>query len=112
MPIVSYLSTNEILIEIGARIKALRIEALLSQADLAKKTGVSERTIGNLESGKDVSLSTVIEVLRALGIVQKLDMAIPEQEIHPNQMFRLGKARQRVGKHKARTADWKWGDES
>lgn len=112
MPI-NYLSSNEeILARIGAGIKALRIDENLTQSDLADKTGVSERTIGNLESGKDVSLSTLISVMRVLGIVQRLDLAIPEQEIRPSQVYKLGKARQRVGKRRsAENTDWKWGDE-
>jgi len=112
MPINYFSSNEEILNKIGLRIKALRIDENLSQSELASRTGVSERTIGNLESGKDVSLSTLISVMRVLGIAQKLDLAIPEQKIRPSQMYKYGKAKQRVRKSKiVENTGWKWGDE-
>ncbi|MBO4716693.1 MAG: helix-turn-helix transcriptional regulator [Spirochaetales bacterium] len=111
MSIRSISTNTEILTEIGSRLKALRIDASLSQSELADRTGISKRTIGNLENGKDISLSTLIEVMRALGIVQRMDMMIPEQELRPSQEYLYGKARQRVGKRIERKSDWKWGDE-
>ena len=75
-----------------------------TQKELAEMTNLSLRTISNLESGKDVSFSTVIEVLRALGQLQSLELEIAA----------LGKPRERARK-KANTAapqtGWKWGDE-
>ena len=114
MKITFYSSTPEVLAEIGSRIKAARIAMPATQKEMAEMTNLSLRTISNLESGKDVSFSTVIEVLRALGQLQSLELMIPEQGPRPSEIAALGKPRERARK-KADTAaletGWKWGDE-
>ncbi|MBQ7281780.1 MAG: helix-turn-helix transcriptional regulator [Spirochaetales bacterium] len=104
-------SDTEVLLETGERLKRLRIASLMTQTDLAEATGVSLKTIKNMEAGKEVSFSTVIRVLRALKMLQNLDNAIPEPSISPNEVIRLGKQRQRVRKTVREPAAWKWGDE-
>ena len=115
MKITFFSSTNEVLLELGSRIKAARIAMSITQKGMAARTNLSQKTISNLENGRDVSLTTVIEVLRALGQLQGLDVVIPEQGISPSQIAALGKQRERVSsKAKAESqahSDWKWGDE-
>ncbi len=113
MKLSFYSSTGEVLTELGDRIKALRIAMSITQRELAEKTNLSVRTISNLETGKDVSFSTVIEVLRALGQLQSIELLIPEQGIRPSQIAALGKPRERASSKKAedKTNGWKWGDE-
>ena len=72
MKITFYASTNEVLSELGRRIKAARIALPATQKEMAEMTNLSQKTISNLETGKDVSFSTVVEVLRALGLLQSL----------------------------------------
>ena len=78
-------------------------------------TNLSPKTISNLETGKDVSFSTVVEVLRALGQLQSLELMIPEQGLSPSQIAALGKPRERASskaKEKPEAqSGWKWGDE-
>lgn len=107
-------SSTEVMREIGRRIKSERIAKSMTQEEMARSAGLSLRTIGNLESGRDVSFSTVIEVLRVLGRVQGIDALIPEQVIRPSQIVSMGKVRERASrKGKADTLEggWKWGDE-
>ena len=115
MQISYYSSTNEVLSEIGNRIKASRIAMHATQKELAQLTNLSQRTISNLETGKDVSFSTVIDVLRALGQLQSLEIMIPEPGPRPSDIAALGKRRERVRKSKERNvpeqSGWKWGDE-
>ena len=115
MKLTPYASNDEILKEIGQRAKAARISASLTQEEFSDLTGLSQRTISNLETGKDVSLLTVIEILRGLGQVQNLELLFPEQGIRPSQILALSKPRERVrnkNKKDSNTdSDWKWGDE-
>lgn len=115
MKINFYSSTNEVLSEIGSRIKAARIALPATQKEMAERTGLSQRTIGNLETGKDVSFSTVIDVLRALGLLESLEMMIVEQGPRPSQIAALGKPRERASRRKSAEKNaslkWKWGDE-
>ena len=115
MKINYYSSTAEVLTEIGQRIKALRIAFPATQQELAEATGLSIKTISNLEGGKDDSFATMIEVLRALGQLQTVDLLVPEPGPRPSQIVEYGKVRQRATGKKHRVAEaasgWKWGDE-
>lgn len=86
-----------------------------TQKEMAELTNLSQRTISNLENGKDVSFSTVIDVLRALGQLQSLEVMIPEPGIRPSQIVKYGKQPERVrsrSKTKPKSdSGWKWGDE-
>ena len=118
MKLTYYSPTQEILTEIGKRLKVMRISKTVSQKELAEETGLSIRTISNLESGKDVSLSTLIEVLRGLNQLPSLEMLIPDQSVRPSQLMEYGSAdfsKKRVSRKAAAKAHsgngWKWGDE-
>ena len=111
MRIITETSDVEVLHEIGDRLKKIRIDSLKTQEEIAVLTGVSLRTINNMEAGKDVSFSTIVKVMRALRILQNLDTAIPEPGIRPSDVIKLGKHRERVRKTVKPSNTWKWGDE-
>ena len=114
MKITLYSSNDEVLKELGRRLKAIRIDMSITQKEMAEMTNLSIHTISNLELGKDVSFSTVISVLRALGQLQNLELMIPEQSIRPSQIAAMGKARERAARKKKKSTDkssWAWGDE-
>jgi putative transcriptional regulator len=51
------------------RVKELREAAGLTQAQLAKRAGVDEKTVRKVESGKHLpSLSTAMKIAAALGV--------------------------------------------
>ena len=54
--------------ELGQAIRDARINAGLSQATLANRLGVSRVTIGRLERGEDVSMTTALAALRTCGM--------------------------------------------
>ena len=111
MRIISETSDVEVMHEIGERLKKTRIDSLKTQKDIALLTGVSLRTICNMEAGKDVSFSTIVKIMRALRILQNLDTAFPKPGIRPSEVIKLGKERERVRKSKKPLGTWKWGDE-
>lgn len=112
MTIKYYTSTKETLMEMGIRIKRLRLTNGLTQAELAKRSGVSAGTISNLESGKDVSFSNFISLLRALNALQELDAVMHPYSFAVDINERTGKEKQRVREKKTkRNSPWKWGDE-
>ncbi len=65
--------------EIGKLLKHLRQQQSLSQAELAKKSGLTQPSISNIEHGVGGSLKHVEAILRALNLelilepVQKID---------------------------------------
>ena len=52
------------------RLKALRKRAGLSQAELARRSGVAQPTISRIEAGlrRDVGLDVIDKLARALGV--------------------------------------------
>jgi transcriptional regulator with XRE-family HTH domain len=99
--------------EIGRRLEGVRLAANVSQAQLAAEAGVSRRTITRLENGGGVSLDTVIRVMRALGIEDRLDALLPDPDVRPIDRIRLkGKQRQRARPTASTSsAEWTWADD-
>ena len=95
-------------------IREYRIEFPLTQQELAQKSGMSLRTIQNLESGRDIRLDGFIKILIVLGLDQNLQMLIPDVENRPFVQLKeqQHKKRKRV-RHPKTVTDrvFKWGDE-
>lgn len=54
---------------IGARVRALREAAGLTQGELARRTGIHRPNIARIESGRHMpSLDTVVRIARALDV--------------------------------------------
>jgi transcriptional regulator with XRE-family HTH domain len=103
----------EIEAEIGRRLEAIRLEENISQDALAAEAGVSRRTITRLENGGGISVETLIRLMRALGVANRLEALLPEPGIRPIDRIRLkGKQRQRARRPAAaEPGDWTWGDD-
>ena len=66
-----------ILSEIGERVSRCRLDRNLTQANLAAAAGVSKRTIERMEKGESVQLTSFVQILRALDLVDHLDALVP-----------------------------------
>jgi len=116
MKIVKQASDQVILGELGGRLARARLERNLTQAQLAAQAGVSKNTVQRLESGSVATqLSGFIRVCRALNLVERFDLLVPEPVLSPIEQLKLrGRRRQRAStrrKAKAPTRKWQWGDE-
>jgi len=90
---------DEVLKELGARLRTYRLQMNLSQGNLAVRAGVNRTTIRDAELGKDFQLSTLVKLLRALGRLGDLDALLPAPSVSPIQLMkRQGKPRQRARK--------------
>lgn len=95
------LSNSEIILELGKRLKAYRIQRRFTQQELADKSGVSLFTIAQIEKGKSVSLFTLIAVLRVLRLLENFEMLLPEIEASPIEIMKLqGKKPKRIRRKK------------
>lgn len=88
----------EIEMEIGERLKTLRIHRNLDQATLSARAGISVRTLRNLECGSGSSLRTLIQVVRALGREGWFETIAPVPTINPLMLTRTASPRQRASK--------------
>lgn len=94
------LSDPAILKRIGMQIKDYRIRMELTQNELAEKSGVSSGSVVRLEQGFPVSTLLFVSVLRTLGLLENLQVLLPELGISPIQMRKLqGKKKMRI-RHK------------
>ncbi len=82
--------------ELGGRIKIARLNADLTQKELAEKAGLSLKAVTNSEKGTS-TLESIVAILVALELTEQLNSFIPKQEISPVQLAKLqGKERKRA----------------
>ena len=115
MKIAPQLTDDAVLRELGARLAGARLTQNLTQAALAEQAGVGKRTVERLESGEVATqLSGFLRVVRALGLLDRLETLIPEPTDSPiAQLKQQGHKRQRAASKKAAPSEatpWTWGD--
>lgn len=119
MKIDSLLTDDAILAELGARIAGTRLERNVSQVQLADSAGVGRSAVQAIERGEPVVVTSLIRVLRALGLADALDRLVPEPAPSPIELLKLqGRRRRRAAgarrssEAEPTTTSWAWGDES
>lgn len=110
---ISYeLSDAAVLDQIGQVIKHLRVQRGITQAKLAEMAGLNRYTVGQIEKGDSISLSSLIQLLRALQAFYLLGEFSVTEEISPLEYAKLKKKKkQRVrmkGKKDTPTEDLGW----
>lgn len=81
---------------LGERLKQARLNANITQEDLAKMAGVSLKIVRGAEHGK-AQLVSFIAIMAALGLTDQLETFLPHQQISPLQLVSLkGKSRIRA----------------
>ena len=116
MPDSNLLADSSILKLLGERVNRQRLQRNQTQAELATASGVSKRTVERLEAGESTQLSNFIRILRALDLLDGIDLLIPEQPPSPIEQLRLkGRERQRassIREPETSAPAWTWDDES
>ena len=98
MTSITYANTSdEVMREIGARLRQFRLQQNLPVADVARDAGLSALTVINAEKGRNPRLGSVVRLLRALGRLEALEAFLPPPMISPIELARLkGRTRQRA----------------
>tara|TARA_R110002072_G_scaffold71403_9_gene171302 strand:- start:5391 stop:5744 length:354 start_codon:yes stop_codon:yes gene_type:complete len=97
---------------LGIKLEAYRISLGIKQADLAAKAGISRSTLMRLEAGTSGTIDSLVRVLRALGLTDRLADLVPDAALSPlDPMSATGQRRMRVRDHKRDDAPWSWNDE-
>ncbi|MFT5315281.1 MAG: putative transcriptional regulator [Candidatus Krumholzibacteriia bacterium] len=106
-------SDKAILAQMGQRLKQARLRRNISQKELADRAGLNRTTIGDLERGASASTLTLVQVLRALELLEELADFLPEPGPSPLELAkRQGKKRQRASGSRSQDEDDDKGDPS
>lgn len=65
-------TSDEILAEIGQRLRAQRLSRLITQEELASRAGVSSGALKALESSGRTTMETLVRVVQALSLTGEL----------------------------------------
>jgi transcriptional regulator with XRE-family HTH domain len=120
MKIATDLTDIAVLHEIGERLERRRIDAGLTQAQLAEESGISKRTVERIEAGHSTDFVMLLRALRVLKLFETLDLLVPDLPQSPLMLLKSrGRARMRVRNSRRAPADaaalrpavpWKWRD--
>jgi transcriptional regulator with XRE-family HTH domain len=118
MKLTPDLTDAAVLHELGARLERRRIDANLTQAELADRAGISKRTVERLEAGHSTDSTMLVRTLRALKLFDGLDSLIADLPQSPLTLLKQkGRERTRVrrgSRTRVAPADrkapqpWKW----
>ena len=73
-------SDKELLRKWGKKLSSLRIDAGLSQTELAQKTGMSRSSIAGIENGRNFSIASLISISRSLEFLDEFEFFLKEEE--------------------------------
>ena len=93
------MSNQAILLEIGRRVRDIRIRKNIQQKELATGSGVGLSTVIRLEKGDTIAVEKLICILRYMDMLENLENLFPKPVLSPILMRKLqGKNRIRVRK--------------
>jgi len=124
MRLEELMTDRAVLAELGRRLARHRRERNWTQAQTAAEAGLGQATLQRIERGESVQMTSMVKLLRALGLLAGLDIAVPESIELP--IARLERERPEVRRRvrhsrreppdrsaEAETGGkpWRWGDE-
>lgn len=115
------LSDDAIVAEIGRRLALHREGLNLTQGELAERAGVARSTVQRIERGDSIQLSSLVKLLRAVGRVDALDAVLAAEHRSPVAELRRQRERRQRVRHSAAGPGqqslpsggdtWTWSDE-
>jgi transcriptional regulator with XRE-family HTH domain len=97
-------STEDWESSIGRQLVELRHRADLTQAEVARRANVGVSTVKRLEAGAGGTMSSFVDILRALGREDWIDTLAPTPTVDPMQMLRERRAAEERRRQRVRPA--------
>ena len=95
--IIGETTDDELLKEVGGRLRAYRLQQNQTVASVAERAGVNANTVLNVEAGKNPRLLTILRLLRVYGRLDAVNAFLPAPQISPLQLAKQkGRVRQRA----------------
>jgi transcriptional regulator with XRE-family HTH domain len=89
------MSDNTIISSIGEFLKHHRLNQNKSQVKIAEEAGVNRWTISQIENGEAISLTSLIQILRALNLLSVLDNFEIANQISPLELAKIEKKKRK-----------------
>jgi transcriptional regulator with XRE-family HTH domain len=96
MATLQFMTPPELAVELGARLRQLRLSRGLDQTEAAERAGVTARTLSDLENGVGGRIDTLLKLLKALDALDGIDALAPQISVDPMQMLRHSTSPRRV----------------
>jgi len=91
------LSDREIAEDIGEKIRKIRLKNNIARSELQRITGVHMKTVGDAEGGKNITMTTLISVLRGLNALHLIQDLVEDEPLSPVSMAKnRGTVRERA----------------
>lgn len=100
--------------ELGQRLAAYRLSRNLRQEDVAESAGVSRGVLVRLETGAGGTIDSLLRVLKALGIEDRVLLLAPNPRLSPLDPKSVEGGRKRArpaADEPSETQPWTWGEE-
>jgi transcriptional regulator with XRE-family HTH domain len=86
----------ELQIELGRRIRQLRLSRNIDQRAAAEKAGIARAALQNLEAGHGSSVQTLLRTLKARNYLEGIEILAPEPAVNPLALLKTKKPPQRA----------------
>src|ERR1700679_4086422 len=83
MNIEELMTDDAVLAELGRRLARHRLERNWTPAEMAAEAGLGQATVQRAERGESVQMTSMVKLLRTLGLLGALDAAVPESIVLP-----------------------------
>ena len=104
------MSDRNIVNTIGSFIKYERLKRNKTQAQLAEEAGINRWTISQIENGEAITLLSLIQIMRALNVLELLDIFSIKQEISPIELAKKDQQKRQRARNKdnnnTKQSDW------
>ncbi len=101
------MSDNTIMGAIGEFIKQKRLQENKSQSQLAKEAGLNRWTLGQIENGESITLTSLIQILRVLNLLHLLDIFTIDDKISPIEYAKMKEKKRLRARNKNTNPDLK-----
>lgn len=99
-----YLRTDgDIRLQIGRKIRELRLRQNITQMSLAEQSQISVSTVKKMEAGEISSFDSFMRVLRILGELDIFSPLLKEEELTPNEYLALTEAIKKTRRKRAQS---------
>jgi transcriptional regulator with XRE-family HTH domain len=97
---LQFKSPMELQVELGRRLRELRLSRNVDQRATADKAGITRSALQNLEAGKGSTVQTLLRILKALNYLEGMEALAPVPTVNPLALLKTKKAPRRASRQR------------